>query len=71
MWLVWLLGSYYLFSLLLWGLLMWFMTTRVEMYVSIPWVYLKVIAIPFVGFWIFAILFLDDLCVFLENEDML
>lgn len=71
MWLVWLLGSYYVLSLLLWGILMWFTTKRVEMYVSVPWVYLKVIAIPFVGFWLFVVLFLDDLRVYLENEDML
>ncbi len=71
MWLVWLLSSYYVLSLMLWGILMWLTTKRVEMYVSVPWVYLKVIAIPFAGFWFFVVLFLDDLRVYLENEDML
>ena len=66
MWFLWLLLSYYVLSMACWGLLVWVSSA---MYVETPWIYLRAVLLPFVGFWLFLILWLDDLRVYFENED--
>lgn len=61
---LWVLGSYYLLSLFCTALLLW---VGASMYVSYPWVYYKLVLFPFVGFWLFLLLWVEDLKIYFEN----
>lgn len=66
--LLWLGGSYYVLSLLCTLVLLWI---GARMYVSYPWVYYKLVLLPFVGFWLFLVLWVEDVRDYFMNSERL
>lgn len=65
MWFLWLLFWYYVPSVLVFLFILWLSRS---VYLKVPFVYFRAVLLPFVGFWVFVLLWLDDLRAYFENE---